>query len=142
MAKPARRIRARSGPAERRAESPAPVVAFPVFEDYGERLSEWLTAIDVVRPGWRPVAVVRSIRRTAAQIERVRNSLRHSNLAQFLWHAANALEAGQWDTGRYCLMTAHALLHASAIPASAKCRGDRVLQLPLAVFAVTGITTG
>jgi hypothetical protein len=106
---------------------PCDVIAFPVFERYGFRILEWLTAIGEEAPPGRTAArVVRSIRFTTAEIERVRNSSRHSNLATFLRHAANAMDACEWRGATYILMTALACLE---VPSARS--GHTVRQLPL-----------
>ena len=86
------------------------VIAFPAFERYEEQIEDWLSAIGERTPGARPsLRVLRSIQRTLAEVERVRNSPRHSNLASFLRHAANAIHDMEWDGARYILMTALAV---------------------------------
>src|SRR5450432_2443309 len=94
-------------PTSAAARQPCRVIAFPVFDDYGENIDEWLSVVGASEPPERKVAgIVSSMRRVLRNIERVRNSTRHNNLATFLGHAARALEAGQWDGARYLLMTA------------------------------------
>ena len=100
------------------ATRPDNVIAFPVFEDHGDQILEWLSEMGPGNPGVRTVArLLRSMRSAVLEIGRVRNSLRHSNLASFLKHATNALEAGEFEGARYLLMTAHALLAARAVTA-------------------------
>lgn len=108
------RVLAKSSP--NRPPRPGNVVAFPVFERHGDQILDWLLDLGEQKPEHRAVTrVLRSMRRTAARLERVRNSMRHSNLASFLRHAANALEASEWDGARYLLMTSHALMTTRAI---------------------------
>ncbi len=93
------------------------MIAFPVFEDHGDQILEWLSEMGPGNPGGRTVArLARSMRSAVLEIGRVR-SIRHSNLAGFLEHAADALEAGEFEGARYLLMTAHALVAARAVRA-------------------------
>lgn len=121
------------------------MIALPVFEHYGDRIEEWLSAIG--DPSRAPVPrVTRSMRRTAAEVERVRNSARHRSLAEFIRHAANALDAAEWDGARYLLQTAHALMAVRSAPEGGW-TGRAVRQLPLSARpgladARIGIVTG
>lgn len=91
------------------------VVAFPVFEHHLDHIGEWLSALSNGNPGTgKGKRVARSVRSALAKAECVRNSPRHGNLASFLRHAANALEAGEWDSAGYILLTARALMSAPA----------------------------
>ena len=106
----------RSG--SRQARRSSRVIPFPVFELYGDQILEWLSAIDGNKPTRRTVLrVVKSMRCAVANAGRVRNSMRHSNLADLLRHAANALEAAEWDGTRYLLITALALMTAGTVSA-------------------------
>jgi len=96
------------------------VVVFPVFENYGDMILEWLSALDNGEPRSGTVShLAGAIERAIQQIERVRNSARHRNLATFLRHAVLALQSSEWDGARYILMTAFAALAASAVTAGA-----------------------
>jgi len=117
------------------------VIAFPVFEHNGDQIREWLSDMGDSEPTARTVLrLVRSMRSTAAMIERVRNSMRHSHLAMFLRHAANALEASEWDGARYLLITSLALLTSRPVTAREFAEIATVRQLP--VRAAIGIVTG
>ena len=126
------------------------VIAFPVFEHNGDRIQEWLSDLGDCEPTRHTVRrLVKSMRYTAGTIERVRNSLRHSNLAMFMRNAASALEASEWDGARYLLMMSLALITVRAVTAEGFAEIATVLQLPLATeveelpaAAVMGIVTG
>ncbi len=124
------------------------VIAFPVFEHNGDLIREWLSEIGDGQPSGRTVLrLVKSMRCTAATIERVRNSMRHSHLATFVRNAASALEASEWDGARYLLITSLALLTARAVTAKGFAEIATLRQLPLATEvdelpAAMGIVTG
>lgn len=127
-----------SGFATRRTGRSHLVVAFPVFERYGDQIDEWLGAIDRSESERRTDGrIVKSMRRAVAKIERVSKSRRHTNLASFLRHAANALEASERDGARYLLMTALALMPAPPVPRSLR-GGAVVIQLPVRVDVDAG----
>ena len=89
------------------------VIAFPVFEQSGDQILEWLSTMGRGEPGKRTVArLIRAMDSAAGELERVRHSARHSNLATFMRHAAKALESSEWNGARYLLMTAYALMPA------------------------------
>jgi hypothetical protein len=125
------------------------VIAFPVFEHNGDRIREWLSEIGDSPPAGRTVLrLVKSMRCRAATIERVRNSMRHRHLAMFVRHAANALEASEWDGARYLLITSLALIAGRGVTAKGFAEIPAVRQLPpaevdeLPVAAAIGIVTG
>ncbi len=104
---------AHSGRKTRGGTQSCEVIPFPVFENYGDEIVDWLSALGHRKPSARTVArVVKSMRTAIVQLERVRKSGRHCNLASFLRHAADALEASEWDGARYVLKTASALMTA------------------------------
>ena len=41
-----------------------------------------------------------------AALQRVRNSLRHERLAEFVYFAAEAIKSGEYEGARYILLTA------------------------------------
>jgi hypothetical protein len=125
------------------------VIVFPAFENYGDTILQWIAAIaDEERAPGTVLRVAGSMQRAAAQIERVQNSTRHSNLANFLRLAVRALQASEPDGARYILMAAFAALAATAVPehepfedpAEAKPRGI-LLQFP-APAVLTAMVTG
>jgi hypothetical protein len=124
------------------------VIAFPVFEHNGDQIREWLSDIGERTPTRRTVLrVVISMRFAATKVERVRNSLRHTNLAMFLRHAANALETSEWDGARYLLLTSLALMAVRAVSPAGFAEIAAVRQLPLVTGldelpAAMGIVTG
>jgi hypothetical protein len=120
-----------SGFATRRTGRSHLVVAFPVFERYGDQIDEWLGAIDRSESERRTDGrIVKSMRRAVAKIERVSKSRRHTNLASFLRHAER-------DGARYLLMTALALMPAPPVPRSLR-GGAVVIQLPVRVDVDAG----
>ena len=126
-----------------RVSRPVNVIAFPVFEDHGDQILEWLTEMGPGNPGARTTArLLRSMRSAVVRIGRVRNSVRHSNLASFVKHAANALEAGECEGARYLLMTAHALMAARAVTAGnfRQPRECRQFSFPAGTAAATPAT--
>jgi hypothetical protein len=103
-------LRSRQARVSRAGRATRGVIVFPLFDHYGDQIRDWLAKIG--DEDCRPEAVariVRSIRRTAGNVERVRNSQRHRNLASFLLHAANALEASEREGARYILAVALAV---------------------------------
>lgn len=123
------------------------VVAFPVFERYGEQIREWLSTLNDGSPGRRTLArIARQSRCMASKAGSVRNSPRHANLAGFLRLAANALDEEETDGARYLLMTALALMGACAAQTHT---ANPVIQFPaaaeestVAADAATGIAAG
>lgn len=125
------------------------VVTMPVFEDYGDRLVEWLSVLDRERlPRRASVRVVQAMRRTAEEIGRVRNSDRHTNLATFVQHAAHSVECSELVGARYILMMAHALMTARAAASGNSAETASLRQFPRraeatgAGEATTGIVAG
>ena len=99
------------------------------------------------RPTRRSVTrLIKSMRCTIQKAESVRNSMRHRNLASFVRHAANALEAAEWDGARYILMTSLALLATRGVTNGAFPGGATIRQFPvptgMVVEATMGIVTG
>ena len=108
------------------------IIAFPVFERYGDQILEWLSELNSGAPDRRTATrLASSMRRTIGEMDRVRNSPRHSNLVTFLEHAIGALKIFEWDGARYLLMTSLAVMTTRSgthddLPARATVR-----QLPL-----------
>lgn len=125
-------------------------MALPVFEDWGDRIVDWLSAVDEEgMPKRKAQRLARSMRSAAVDLARVKNSVRHENLAVFLEHAAHSLECAELPGARYILMMAHALLYARATASGNRGECGIVLQLPgrneattAAVDGVTGIVAG
>ena len=130
------------------------VIAFPVFENHGDQILEWLSEIGQpeLRPRPRLAArLAKSMRSSATELERVRQSTRHSNLATFVRHAICAVENSEWVGARYILMTAFAFMSTRnpvSVPTS---NVPAVLQFPMRADAVSvespagvamGIVTG
>jgi hypothetical protein len=128
------------------------VIAFPVFEAWGDQILEWLSALGEQTPTRTAVRqVTRSLLCAVARMERVRNSTRHANLARLLRHTVEALWAREWEGARYLLMTGSALVYVTAAPPDARLDGPEaggvVFQFPLlpetaAAEATTGMVTG
>lgn len=130
------------------------IIAFPVFERHGDQILKWLSAIAREDPARRTVArVVKSMRFEVANLERVRNSVRHKSLAGLVTYAANALEDREWDGARYLLTTALGLMTPSSDRATFRegREGAIARQFPplaetavaeLPLDAVTGTITG
>jgi hypothetical protein len=120
------------------------VIVFPVFECYGDQIAECLSTLGECKPTRAAVQrVTRSLRRTLPNVERVRNSTRHTNMACLMRHTIEALRASEWEGARYLLMTGSALMHARAIRPGVSLNapdGGGVLQFPL--LAETKATTG
>lgn len=108
------------------------VVRFPLFEDYNDQIVEWISAID--RGSGRPL--VRSMRQAAVQLEKIRSCERYVNLATFVRHAANALEASERDGARYLLMTSLALT--MSLPSERRAEPAVVHQFVPAMGMVAG----
>jgi hypothetical protein len=125
------------------AKTRSRVVTIARFEDYGDRICEWLSALNPEAPSRRRVRrVIREMRQTEADALRVRNSARHENLAIFLGHAANSLECAEIPGARYILMMAHALLSARAAKQGNCAEAGVLLQLPRRSSAVTEPASG
>jgi hypothetical protein len=132
----------------------ASIIAFPVFENHGDQILEWLSELGQpeLRPQPRLAAkLVKSMRNSATELERVRHSMRHSNLATFVRHAISAVECSQWDGARYILMTAFAFMSTRSIDPNKRASESAVLQFPMRPDAVSvesaaglamGIVTG
>lgn len=118
------------------------VVTLPRFEDHGDQICEWLSALDGEAPSRRVTRVIREIRQAEADASRIRNSARHENLAVFLQHAAHSLECGEIPGARYILMMAHALLSARATKEGNRAESGIMLQLPLRSAAATKPAVG
>jgi hypothetical protein len=113
------------------------VIAFPVFERYGIEIEEWMSALSTDRPSIRSVTrVVKQMRVGLAELERVKGSVRHSNLAGFFRHIISSLEASEWDGARYLLLTSLAVMSARPM-ASGKVQTFTVIrQFPRRANAV------
>jgi hypothetical protein len=134
----------------------AKVVVFPVFESHADQIAECLSALGEQKPTRAAVQrVTLSLRRALPNLERVRNSMRHTNMACLMRHTLEALRASEWDGARYLLMTGSALMHARAIRPGVWLNGPDagavVLQFPLTPegtpelitdAAITGMVTG
>jgi hypothetical protein len=134
----------------------AQVIVFPVFESYNDQIAEWLSALGEQTPTRASIRqVTRSLLCAVANLERVRNSTRHTNLACLMRHTVEALWAREWDGARYLMMTGSALLHARAVRPGVSLNGTEagcvVLQFPpmpetatelTTVDATTGMVTG
>jgi hypothetical protein len=134
----------------------ASVIAFPVFESYGDQIGEWLAALGDPKPAPAAVGqVTRSLRRAITGVERVHNSARHTNMACLMRHTLEALRASEWEGARYLLMTASTLINTRALRAGASLNtpetGGELFQFPLlpdsetellAEVAITGIVAG
>jgi hypothetical protein len=120
------------------------VITFPLFEDYNDRIIEWISTIDRQRKSRRATALlINTMRGAAAQMEKVRGCERYVNLATFVRHAANAPEASETDGARYLLMTSLAL----TAPLPSERKADAVVhQFPAPRVATTvplmGMVTG
>ena len=134
----------------------AHVIVFPIFESYGDQLAECLAALGERKPTRTAVRrVTQSLRRALPDMERVRNSARHANMACMMRHTLEALRACEWQGARYLLMTGSALMHARAVRPGVALNGPDaggvVLQFPLLPAepselitgeAITGMITG
>lgn len=121
----------------------------PRFEARGEQIVEWLSLLSPDAPTRRTILrVIREIRQAETEIGRIRNSVRHENLAEFLEHAAHSLECGELPGARYILMMAHALLSARTTKYGNRGEAGVVLHLParreatVAEDPATGIVAG
>ncbi|HEU5023276.1 MAG TPA: hypothetical protein VFT60_15365 [Bryobacteraceae bacterium] len=138
-AKKRQKLPAAASSAKRRSR----VVAIPRFEDHGDRICEWLSALNAEAPSRRRIVrVIREMREVETDALRVRNSARHENLAIFLGHAAHSLECAEIPGARYILMMAHALLSARAAKEGNCAEPGIVLQLPGRSAAVNESTAG
>jgi hypothetical protein len=134
----------------------ADVIVFPIFEAYGDQIAECLSVLGEQKPTVAAVQrVTRLLRRALPGVERVRNSVRHTNMACLMRHTLEALRASEWEGARYLLMTGSALMHARAVRPGVSLNGAEaggaVLQFPLlpdcateviAGEAITGMVTG
>ncbi len=132
------------------------LIAFPVFESWGDQIAEWLSALGDETPTPSAVRqVTRSLLCAVASLERVRNSTRHTNMACLMRHTVEALRASEWEGARYLLMTGSALMHARALRPGVRLTGTdtgaTVFQFPplpenaaelMTVDAITGMVTG
>src|SRR5579864_7299673 len=87
----------------------ARVIVFPIFESYGDQIAECLSMLaepEPARPAVRRVTL--SLKSAVANLERVRNSTRHTNMACLMRHTLEALRASEWEGARYLLMTGSA----------------------------------
>jgi hypothetical protein len=73
-----------------------------VFDDNRHHLIRW---VDQLAEG-RGAAMVPSMIEAYVRLRRVRNSVRHERLADFLYHTALAIESGETAGARYILLTA------------------------------------
>ena len=135
----------------------AGVIVFPAFEAYGDQIADCLSTLGEQEPARAAVRKVTvSLRGALANLERVRNSTRHMNMACLMRHTLEALRASEWEGARYLLMTGSALLHARAIRPGLSLNGPdtggTVFQLPpmptddadelMTVEATSGMVTG
>ena len=73
-----------------------------MFDDNRHHLIAWANEL----AHGRGAAVLSSLTGEHARLRRVRNSDRHERLAEFLYHAALAIEEGEQEGARYILLTA------------------------------------
>jgi len=131
------RVTATAAAAKSRDKHPGSVVTLPVFEDYGILIVGWLSTLERNDPSPRTATrLIRSIGQTAAEISRVRNSARHTNLAAFMQYAMHSLECSEWAGARYILMMAHALMTARPV-SSVRTESVPFRQLPRRAAAAT-----
>jgi len=80
----------------------AAVITLPVFDDHRLLLIEWFERIE--RNNTRQV--IPAMTTSCQRLRRVRKSLRHERLAEFLEQTLTALEAGEMEGAKYILLTA------------------------------------
>lgn len=80
----------------------APVVPFPDFDENRRLIIDCFRALE----GRGAKNTLRALVNAHDELVRVRNSLRHQRLAEFLHHAITALESGQPEGAKYILLTA------------------------------------
>ena len=73
----------------------------PVFDDNGELIIDW---VEGLYQG-QGKSVIPAMSAMHSQVGRVRNSLRHQRLAEFLHHAIRAIESEEFEGARYILLT-------------------------------------
>ena len=77
-------------------------IAFPVFDDNRLLVIEWVEQLEQ----GAGAAIVPSLTEAHDRLERVRNSVRHERLAEFLRYTVVAIESGESSGARYILLTA------------------------------------
>ena len=80
----------------------AAVIEFPIFDDNRLLIIDWFERIE--RNSTR--RVIPSMAATCKRLRRVRKSLRHERLAQFLEQTLIALKANELEGAKYILLTA------------------------------------
>lgn len=73
----------------------------PVFDDNGQLIIDW---VEGLYQG-QGKAVVPAMSVMHSRVARVRNSIRHERLAEFLQHAIRAIESDEFEGARYILLT-------------------------------------
>ncbi|MDE3195121.1 MAG: hypothetical protein KGN84_02175 [Acidobacteriota bacterium] len=81
---------------------PAAVIALPVFDDHRLLIVDWFERIE--RNSVR--RVIPEMEATCGELRRVRKSIRHARLAEFLEQTLIALRAGEREGAKYILLTA------------------------------------
>lgn len=84
------------------APCPAAVITLPVFDDHRLLIIDWFERIE--RNNVR--RVIPAMTTTCKRLRRVRKSLRHERLAEFLEQTLIALQAGENEGAKYILLTA------------------------------------
>lgn len=82
--------------------SSAPVVQFPDFDENRRVIIDCCEAFQQSGGG----KVLPVLKAAHGRLSKVRNSIRHQRLAEFLHHAITAIEGGQTEGARYILLTA------------------------------------
>ena len=79
-------------------------ISFPVFDDIRHRILEWLDELETGKPR----SIIAPMTDAHARMRRVRGSLRHERMADFLDQSIIAVQAGEPEVARYILLTAMA----------------------------------
>jgi hypothetical protein len=82
------------------------LVTIPLLDDIRYRILLWVDELEERGPS----RVMKPMAETHAGLLRVRGSVRHLRLAEFLGYTITALENGQSDSARYILLTGLAAL--------------------------------
>ena len=79
-----------------------PVITIPVFDDYRLLILEWFDSIEAGAPR-QVIPVIEAARR---RLKRVKRSIRHEGLAEFLEQALLELRDNEVEGAQYILLTA------------------------------------
>jgi hypothetical protein len=104
-----RSVASQAASAKTHRKAPA-LLVLPLLDNMRDRVLDWVDELELQMAGKGAADVRFSISNARESVVRVRGSMRHQRLAEFLSHALVALDHEQPESARYILLTAMAFL--------------------------------